>query len=313
MTGCVSAEVADACLCSSSMQRAVGKFFNGKLLSSQPPCPYPKPQVITWSSADLDAYLAEATQLVQDVDALLACVKNAVGQTQGILEQWCRDLMFERKEGRVAGIDELRSTMDDLIAARHAAVTGTHMLGAASSMHLTGLEWQAAAATTTCNCCGHNRRSPSCNISCRCCVHACRWRQGDCQAAGSIESHTQGQQDLHIMAQVSVTTVATWDTLWQPIHPHYPGKSLACALAPLHLALCMQFCGLCERHRGRWPCSSHRGITQPAAEPGEAALVACPNHVGFCGGCLQHYGLGGCGSCTHPVLLPLPHCCCRLT
>lgn len=82
-------------------------------------------QALTWNSGNLDAYLAEAAQLVKSVDALLRCIKDAVGQSQSILAQWQRDVMFfERKEGRVYSFEELGSAMRDLIATRHAGVTG---------------------------------------------------------------------------------------------------------------------------------------------------------------------------------------------
>ena len=81
-------------------------------------------QALTWNSGILDAYLSEATQLVKELDSQLLCIKDAVGQSQGILQQWQRDAMFERKEGRVAGFEELGSGVRDVIAARHAAVAG---------------------------------------------------------------------------------------------------------------------------------------------------------------------------------------------
>ena len=90
-------------------------------------------QALTWNSGILDAYLSEATQLVKDLDSLLLCIKDAVGQSQGILQQWQRDVMFERKEGRVAGFEELGSGMRDLVAARHAAVAGAHSRHGAGS------------------------------------------------------------------------------------------------------------------------------------------------------------------------------------
>jgi hypothetical protein len=45
-----------------------------------------------------------------------------VAQAEGILQQWQRDVMFERKEGRVARFEELSSSMNDIVASRHAAV-----------------------------------------------------------------------------------------------------------------------------------------------------------------------------------------------
>lgn len=62
--------------------------------------------------------------MVKELDGLLQSIKNAVGQSQGILLRWQHDVMFERKEGRVARYDELGAAMRDLIAARHTAVTG---------------------------------------------------------------------------------------------------------------------------------------------------------------------------------------------
>lgn len=90
-----------------------------------PPWPASPPsQALTWNSGSLDAYLAEATQLVREVDGLLRCIKDAVGQAQGILARWQHDVMFERKEGRVYGFEELGGAMRDLISTRHGAVTG---------------------------------------------------------------------------------------------------------------------------------------------------------------------------------------------
>jgi len=82
----------------------------------------PALQSVAWNSGGLDTYLAEAGQLVRELDGLLSCIKGTVTQSQGILQQWQRDVMFERKEGRVAGFEELGSSMRDLIASRHAAV-----------------------------------------------------------------------------------------------------------------------------------------------------------------------------------------------
>lgn len=85
------------------------------------------PKGLTWNSTGLDVYVLEATQLVKGVEALLRCIKDAVGQSQAILLQWQRDTMFfERKEGRVYSFDELGAYMRDLIHMRHKAVTGGH-------------------------------------------------------------------------------------------------------------------------------------------------------------------------------------------
>lgn len=97
--------------------------------TSLPPHPNPPPpQALTWNSGSLDAFLAEASQLVRELDALLAAIKDAVAKSQGVLGRWQRELMFERKEGRVARFDELGASMRDLIATRHAAVAGGERL-----------------------------------------------------------------------------------------------------------------------------------------------------------------------------------------
>ena len=86
--------------------------------------PLPLPQALTWNSSSLADYLAEASQLVKELDGLLASIKDAVGRSQGTLQQWQHDVMFERKEGRVLRHDELSSSVGDIVATRHAAVAG---------------------------------------------------------------------------------------------------------------------------------------------------------------------------------------------
>lgn len=59
-------------------------------------------QVLNWNSHSVDDYLFEATQLVKDVDGMLKAIQDNVTKTRSILQQWQRDLMFDRKEGRVS-------------------------------------------------------------------------------------------------------------------------------------------------------------------------------------------------------------------
>ena len=95
--------------------------------AAKPRTHYPPPnalQSVAWNSDGLDAYLTEAGQLVRDLDGLLSCIKGTVAQAQGILQQWQRDVMFERREGRVARFEELSSSMRDLVASRHASIIG---------------------------------------------------------------------------------------------------------------------------------------------------------------------------------------------
>lgn len=49
----------------------------------------------------MDDYLFEAMQLVKEVDGVLKSIQDNVAKTRAILGQWQKDLMFDRKEGRV--------------------------------------------------------------------------------------------------------------------------------------------------------------------------------------------------------------------
>jgi hypothetical protein len=51
----------------------------------------------------MEDYLFEAMQLVKEVDGVLKAIQDNVAKTRGILQHWQRDLMFDRKEGRVGG------------------------------------------------------------------------------------------------------------------------------------------------------------------------------------------------------------------
>lgn len=118
------------------------------VLSSIHPTAHPAPpnpcQALTWNSGSLDQYLAEATQMVKELDGLLAGIKAAVAASEAILQRWQRDVMFERKEGRVARYEELSAAMRDLIAARHAAVAGGSGRGCAGSVGGALVAWWPA-------------------------------------------------------------------------------------------------------------------------------------------------------------------------
>lgn len=68
----------------------------------------------------MDEFLGEASSLVTAVDGVLTSIKQNVAKTRTILASWQRDLIFERKEGRVYSSEELQAGMRELVATRHA-------------------------------------------------------------------------------------------------------------------------------------------------------------------------------------------------
>lgn len=70
----------------------------------------------------MDEFLGEAGALVTRVDSVLSAVKDNVTSMRALLASWQRDLLFERKEGRVVGAEELASSMGELVVTRHDAV-----------------------------------------------------------------------------------------------------------------------------------------------------------------------------------------------
>ena len=64
-------------------------------------------QVLNWNSHNMDDFLFEAMQLVKEVDGVLKAIQDNVAKTRAILAQWQKDLMFDRKDGRV-GSEEVQ-------------------------------------------------------------------------------------------------------------------------------------------------------------------------------------------------------------
>jgi hypothetical protein len=59
---------------------------------------------------------------VKDLDQVLSTIKDNVGATRTILKGWEKNLMFERKEGKVYTFDELNEAFAALIQQRHAEI-----------------------------------------------------------------------------------------------------------------------------------------------------------------------------------------------
>jgi dynein heavy chain len=54
-------------------------------------------------SDSIDAYIREVMESVRDVDLVLSTIKDNVAATRALLKTWEKNLMFERKEGKVGG------------------------------------------------------------------------------------------------------------------------------------------------------------------------------------------------------------------
>lgn len=142
-------------------------------------------QVLTWNSNDLDDYVAEAIQLVKELDALLMYIKDAVGQTQGILQQWHHAVIFERKEGKTFTFDELNNTIQEFIIARHAAMAGAR------------------------HCCVLDAQCMYVHVPGKQTL-ACRWCQRDCQAPCCTKPLIEDHKKLSFLAQVGTSFMLLW-------------------------------------------------------------------------------------------------------
>lgn len=52
-------------------------------------------------SPEIDQYIKDGMVLVKEVDDVLTTIKDNVKATQAILKTWEKNLMFDRKEGKV--------------------------------------------------------------------------------------------------------------------------------------------------------------------------------------------------------------------
>ncbi|KAL6747291.1 flagellar outer dynein arm heavy chain beta [Haematococcus lacustris] len=77
---------------------------------------------LNWKSESIDAYIRECMEMVRDVDTILSTIKDNVKATQNILRTWEKNLMFDRKEGKVYTFDELREAFGQLIQQRHSEI-----------------------------------------------------------------------------------------------------------------------------------------------------------------------------------------------
>ncbi|KAK9822882.1 hypothetical protein WJX74_000347 [Apatococcus lobatus] len=80
-------------------------------------------QLLNWNSLRIDDQILEVMALVRDVNETLSAIKATVSSTQKILADWLATPMFERKEGKSYSYDDLSSSANDLIRARHLAVS----------------------------------------------------------------------------------------------------------------------------------------------------------------------------------------------
>ncbi len=53
-------------------------------------------------SDQIDSYIRECMEMVKDVDLILSTIKDNVTATQQLLKTWEKNLMFDRKEGKVS-------------------------------------------------------------------------------------------------------------------------------------------------------------------------------------------------------------------
>jgi dynein heavy chain, axonemal len=64
---------------------------------------------------------------VKEVDMILTTIKDNVKKTIEILKLWEKNLMFDRKEGKVYTFDELNDSFSQLIQQRHAGMCSSAM------------------------------------------------------------------------------------------------------------------------------------------------------------------------------------------
>eukprot|EP00879_Flechtneria_rotunda_P005416 GHRR01005708.1.p1 GENE.GHRR01005708.1~~GHRR01005708.1.p1 ORF type:complete len:1495 (+),score=578.36 GHRR01005708.1:300-4784(+) len=74
---------------------------------------------LVWRSDGIDAYIRDTLELVKDLDGTLTTIKENVVHAVDILKGFERNLMFDRKDGKVYTFEELCESSASLIFQRH--------------------------------------------------------------------------------------------------------------------------------------------------------------------------------------------------
>lgn len=74
---------------------------------------------LNWKSSTIDTYIAQANEVCRDLDMILTTVKDNVKSTVSVLKVYEKNLMFDRKEGRVYTYEELKDSFRSLVSMRH--------------------------------------------------------------------------------------------------------------------------------------------------------------------------------------------------
>jgi predicted DNA-binding protein YlxM (UPF0122 family) len=77
---------------------------------------------LNWRSDSIDSYIRDCMELVKDIDLILTTIKDNVKKTQEILRLWEKNLMFDRKEGKLYTFEELSDSFNILIHQRHSEI-----------------------------------------------------------------------------------------------------------------------------------------------------------------------------------------------
>eukprot|EP00878_Enallax_costatus_P014708 GHUV01015385.1.p1 GENE.GHUV01015385.1~~GHUV01015385.1.p1 ORF type:complete len:890 (+),score=327.73 GHUV01015385.1:1824-4493(+) len=74
---------------------------------------------LVWANDGIDTYIKETLEIVKELDGILTTIKDNVANTLDLLRTFERNLMFDRKEGKVYTFDELSDSSASLISQRH--------------------------------------------------------------------------------------------------------------------------------------------------------------------------------------------------
>lgn len=74
---------------------------------------------LNWNSHKIEEYIAEVMGLLKELTEMLTTIKGNVTTTHNLLKKWSKQLMFDRKEGKVYTPDELKDALGGLLRSRH--------------------------------------------------------------------------------------------------------------------------------------------------------------------------------------------------
>lgn len=78
---------------------------------------------LNWNSHKIDAYISDVMTQVKEISKVLSTLKGNVESTRQILTKWSANIMFERKEGKVYSVTDMRENFNHVLSMRHQAIT----------------------------------------------------------------------------------------------------------------------------------------------------------------------------------------------